>query len=177
MNSTSKTVFKLQYFALLVMILLTTISEAEAQFVDLRLNIDSKISVQTERSLNFGTLATNTGRQMIELGSVNMGIFSITALENQLLLVTLDKPTELIHNNPTIGDEIPLELFSRYGYSAQNYENSYSLPGSTSTIKVEPNPEPGPWNSIYLFMYGAINLGDVPDGTYSNQIILNVEYI
>ncbi|WP_440999232.1 hypothetical protein [Fodinibius sp. SL11] len=149
----------------------------QAQFIDLRLDIDSEITAQTEQPLDFGTLMTNTGRRMIELGSINMGIFSITALENQMLLVTLDKPTELRHNNPAVDDVIPLELFSRYGYSTQNYENSNPLPDATSNIKVEPNPKPGPWNSIYIFIYGSVDIGDVQDGTYANEIVLNVEYI
>jgi hypothetical protein len=149
----------------------------QAQFIDLRLDIDSEITAQTEQPLDFGTLMTNTGRRMIELGSFDMGVFSITALENQMLLVTLDKPTELRHDNPAVDDVIPLELFSRYGYSAQNYENSNPLPDATSNIKVEPNPEPGPWNSIYIFLYGSVDIGNVQDGTYANEIVLNVEYI
>lgn len=152
-------------------------SPSVAQFIDLQLDIDPEITAQTEQPLDFGTITTNSGRNMIELGSVNMGIFSITALENQLLLVTLDKPTELRHSNSDINETIPLELFSRYGFSAQNHEDSEPLPDATSTIRVEPNPEPGPWNSIYIFMYGAVDIGDVPDGTYDNEITLSVEYI
>ncbi|MGM0547600.1 MAG: hypothetical protein ACQEST_12870 [Bacteroidota bacterium] len=152
-------------------------SPSAAQFIDLQLDIDPEITAQTEQPLDFGTITTNSGRNMIELGSVNMGIFSITALENQLLLVTLDKPTELRHSNSDINETIPLELFSRYGFSAQNHEDSEPLPDATSTIRVEPNPEPGPWNSIYIFMYGAVDIGDVPDGTYDNEITLSVEYI
>lgn len=164
-------------FFLVVILFFVSARTARAQFIDLQLDIDPKITAQTERPLNFGTLMTNSGRRMVELGSLNMGIFSITALENQMLLLTLDKPAELRHDNPAIDDIIPLELFSRYGYSTQNYENSYPLPDATSSIKVEPNSEPGPWNSIYIFMYGTIEIGDVPDGTYSNEIVLSVEYI
>lgn len=152
-------------------------SAGYAQFIDLQLNIDPEIVARTEQPLNFDTLATNSGRQMIELGSINMGIFSITALENQMLLVTLDKPAELKHEDASIDDSIPLELYSRYGYSIQNYDNSYPLPETTGNIKVEPNSAPGLWNSVYIFMYGEIEIGDVSGGTYSSEIVLIVEYI
>lgn len=148
-----------------------------AQFIDLQLEVDSKVTTSTEQALDFGTLTTNTGRRAIGLGSINMGVFSISALENQILLVTLDKPTELRHDNPAIDDVVPLELFARYGYSSQNYQDSYPLPEATSNIKVESNPEPGPWNTIYLFIYGSVNIGNIPDGVYTNDIILDVEYI
>ncbi|MEL7834046.1 hypothetical protein [Fodinibius sp. Rm-B-1B1-1] len=167
----------LKIFGLALLLCLLQANKTSAQFIDLRLDIDAEITAQTEQSLNFGTLSTNSGRRMIEFGSVNMGIFSITALENQLLLVTLDKPTLLNHDNPAIEETIPLELFARYGFSMQNHEDSFPLPEAVSNIKVEPNPGPGPWNAIYIFMYGTIDINDVPDGTYSNQIVLSVEYI
>lgn len=148
-----------------------------AQFIDLQLEVDPEITTSTEQPLDFGTLTTNTGRRAIGLGSINMGIFSISALENQILLVTLDKPEELIHNNPAIQDIVPLDLYARYGYSSQNYQDSYPLPEVTNSIKVESNPEPGPWNTIYLFIYGSVNIGNIPDGVYTNEIVLDVEYI
>lgn len=162
---------------LLVWILFFTPVDGVAQFIDLQLQVDSKLKATTEQALNFGTISSNSGRRMIELGSINMGIFSITGLEQQLLLINLDKPDKLRHTNPAIKDKIPLQLFSRYGYSSQNYQDSFILPEAISTIKVESNPEPGPWNTVYIFMYGAINIGDVADGVYSNEILLNVEYI
>lgn len=152
-------------------------SEGYAQFIDLRLDVDAKLTATTEKPLEFGTLPTNSGRRMIEFGSIDMGIFSITGLEGQMLLVTLNKPDLLRHENPAIEDVIPLQLFARYGYSTQDYQNSIALPDATSNIKVKSNPEPGPWNTIYIFMYGTVNIDNVPNGVYSNQIVLNVEYI
>ncbi len=106
-----------------------------------------------------------------------MGIFSITALENQILLVTLDKPTELRHENPGIDDIIPMELSSRYAYAARNYENSYPMSQTVSNIKVNSNSDSSPWNSIYIFIYGSVEVGNIPDGTYANEIVLNVVYM
>lgn len=160
-----------------VSLMLVTAQPTAAQFIDLRLDVDSELTASTEQPLDFGTLTTNSGRRMIDLGSMNMGVFSITALENQLLLVTLNKPDVLQHDNPAIKDTIPLNLFARYGFSYENYQGSTSLPEETNYIKVETNPELGPWNTVYIFMYGSINIGNVPDGVYSNEVVLNVEYI
>lgn len=148
-----------------------------AQFLNLELEIDAKLTAQTEQSLNFGTLQTNSGHQNISFGSTNMGIFSITALENQVLLITIDKPTHLNHSNPSIEDQIPLNIFTRYGYSAQDFQNSQQLIQSTQSLQVETNPEPGPWNSIYLFIYGSVDIGNISEGVYSNNIVLDVQYI
>lgn len=150
---------------------------ANGQFMDLELRVNSKLSANTERPLHFGTLMPNSGRAEITLGSVNMGVFSVRALESQLLLVTLDKPDELYHDNPAVEETIPLELLSRYGYSAQNYQDSYPLPKASTSIRIAPTPGPGPWSMLYIFIYGSIDIGNVPEGTYDNEIVLSVEYI
>jgi hypothetical protein len=162
---------------LLILSLFVVPHNAHAQFIDVSLNVDSKLTASTERALDFGTLTANSGRQTIQLGSPNMGIFSITALENEMLLVTLTKPTQLRHEDAGIGRVVPLELVARYGYSLQNIQNSSLLPEAVSKIKVEPNTDPSPWNNIYIFIYGTVNIGNIPDGNYYNDIILNVEYI
>lgn len=171
----------LQHTALLFVLFLGTTlltpTAGSAQFIDLQLEVEPELTATTEQVLDFGTLVTNSGRRMIEFGSMNMGIFSITGLENQLLMINLQKPDVLKHSNSAINDVVPLQLFSRYGYSSQDYQDSSLLPESNSIIHVEPNPDPGPWNTIYLFMYGSIDIGDIPDGVYSNDIVLNVEYI
>lgn len=149
----------------------------QGQFIDLRLRIDSELTATTEQQLSFGKLPSNSGRKSIELGSLNMGVFSITGLEKQRLLIDLQKPDQLIHDNPAIEETVPLQLFARYAYTAQGYDGSVPLTESTNSIKIKSNPDPGPWNTIYLFIYGSVDIGNVPDGVYSNQIVLNVEYI
>lgn len=148
-----------------------------AQFIDLNLDVNSKLTASTEQMLDFGTLVTNSGRKSIEFSSLKMGIFSITALENEVLLINLEKPDKLQNENPSIKDRIPLNLLSRYGYSSRNYQETYDLSEATSIIKVKEDPEPGPWNTVYIFIYGSINIGNVPDGVYSNEVVLDVEYL
>jgi len=149
----------------------------KAQFIDLNLDVEAEVTVHTEQSLNFGTLIANTGTHTVDLGNPNMGIFSIKALENQEILIELDEPDELQHNDPEIDDSIPLKLFARYGYSFSRYQQSNLLPGRVANILMEENPAPGPWNVLYLYIYGNIEVNDITDGVYTAQIVLNVEYL
>lgn len=148
-----------------------------AQFIDLRLNIDARLSAQTERAISFGTVTSNSGQRFVSWGSPDMGVFSVTALENQTLLLTLDTPEELNHENPAISDIVPLSLQARYGYSIQNFGTAVPMSGTSSFIRIEENPNPSPWNTLYLFIYGSITIGEIPPGIYSNDIVLNVEYL
>lgn len=150
---------------------------SHAQFLDLQLEIEPKVSAETLQQLNFGTLAANTGRQSIVLGDANMGVFSITALEDQVLLFSLQTPQHLIHDNPGIDDTIPLNLSMHYGYTLNNPQNSQILPHTLTAVEVENSDSGGPWSSIYLFIFGSVDIGDVADGFYRSQIVLNVEYL
>ncbi|NGP87829.1 hypothetical protein [Fodinibius halophilus] len=165
----------LPFWALLLVLLFPCYSNG--QFIDLTLEISPRISAQTEQFLDFGTITTNSGQKTIEFGSPDMGIFSITALENQTLLLQIDMPAELRHNDPSVTDVVPISLFSRYGYSRQNFQESLPLQNEIGNIRVEPNPAPSPWNTLYLFIYGSVNIGNISDGMYSSNISLNVEYI
>lgn len=149
----------------------------QAQFIDLNLNIEPKLEARTEQPLDFGIMQSNSGRTTIELGSPGMGIFSITAMENQLLFVSLDMPEELRHDNPAIRDVIPFDMRARYGFSAETPHNSFVLPNGSTGIRVEESNSIGPWSNLYLFIFGSLDIGDIPDGLYSNEIVLNVEYI
>lgn len=165
------------YGLLGLLLLVAGVRHTQAQFLDLRLDVEPKVTANTEQSLNFGTLMANTGRSDIGLGNYNMGIFSITALEHQLLMVSLDIPDELHHSNADIADVVPVDLKARFGYSFQDYENSYPLSETKSNIQVEESPSVGPWNSVYFFIYGSMMVGDISGGVYTNNILLHVEYL
>lgn len=150
---------------------------ASAQFIDLTLEIDSRLSAQTEQMLSFGTLNTNSGSKVIELGDMGMGIFKITALETQLLLISLNKPKALYHQNPAVKANVPVQLSASYGYSAENYQNAVNFQSSSQIVTVKTDPEYGLWNTIYIFMYGVITIPDIPTGIYSNDIVLSVQYL
>jgi hypothetical protein len=149
----------------------------QAQFIDLQLEVEPKITAETLRQLNFGPVVTNTGRRMIALGDVNMGVFSITALENQVLLFDVQTPRNLRHEDPGVTDRIGLDVYMRYGYQMENPEISGPLDNGITAVKIEDNGQAGPWSRIYLFIYGSIEIGNIQEGIYTNQIVLNVEYL
>lgn len=173
-NHSSKNILALLASYWLLLILPITL---KAQFIDLNLEIEPEVTAETQRSLTFGTIATNTGRHSVSLGDINMGIFSITALERQELLISINKPNSLSHNDSEVKQTIPIELFARYGFSYDNFRDSNVLSGTTNNIFMEQDGEAGPWNTMYIFIYGAIEVRNIPTGIYNAQVVLNVEYL
>src|SRR5680860_637335 len=71
----------------------------QGQFIDLQLDVQVESTVSAEKSLNFGTFTTNAGRKIIDPGDTNAGLFSISLLEFQQLLISYHKPEALVHSN------------------------------------------------------------------------------
>ncbi len=157
-------------------------SSSFAQFLNLQLRIEPEISTVVEQHLDFGTIITNSGRKEILLGDANMGIFSVKAIYSQNLFIELQTPESLEHRNPAVKDQIPIEL--SLSYNNQGSENPYDsqpLPTGGSYIPVIGNRSFVPnrqdiWREVLIYVYGAIEVGNVPAGVYENEIILSVVY-
>ena len=161
-------------------LLLFSMEEAHSQFINLQITIEPELSATVEQDLNFGTLVANSGVKEIRLGDVDMGVFAIRALRTQNIYLDLQYPTELISDDPRIEDTIPLELQMSYNNFGRNRASeSIKLPPDGSFIPVhitDINNSSEIWEEIFLYVYGTIAVGEVPNGNYSGQIVLLIEY-
>jgi hypothetical protein len=154
---------------------------AQAQFINLQLKIEPELSATVEQDLDFGTQVTNSGRTEVQLGDVNMGIFSIRAFHTQNLYMSLQYPESLENNAPGVEAEIPLELSMSYNNSGTNTPaNSSALSDNNGYISIHDNIGPvnqnDIWKQMYIYVYGAIVVGNIPNGTYTADIVLSVDY-
>ncbi|MEX0723637.1 MAG: hypothetical protein WD357_09475 [Gracilimonas sp.] len=166
--------------SILSLIFAFTVS-AQAQFINLQLKVEPELSATVEQDLDFGTQVTNSGRTEVQLGDINMGIFSIRAFHTQNLYMSLQFPESLENNAPGIEAEIPLELSMNYNNSGTNSPaNSTPLTENNGYISIHENTRPvnqnDIWKQMYIYVYGAIVVGNIPNGTYTADIVLSVDY-
>ncbi len=151
-----------------------------AQFINLQIQVESEISTTVEQDLDFGSLVSNVGEQTIELGDVRMGIFSIRAYHTQTIFVQLNTPEFLSHPNPAVSENIPLYLNVAYNNSGVNDSNrSIPLQGNSGYIEMSPSTTTRTndiWKIFYLYIYGYIDIGNIPNGEYSGSVQLVVAY-
>lgn len=164
----------------LLFVLSLPVDQVQAQFINLQLTIESEISTTVEQNLSFGELAPNTGLKYIELGDLNMGVFSIRAYRTQTLFLELDVPESMVNTNPAITESIPIDLNLAYNNSGQNDpERSIALTNNSGFVNVSPNGTNSNqdfWRQLYLYVYGSIEIGNIPNGEYYADIILNINY-
>lgn len=168
-------------FLFLVSVSTTSVN---AQFINIELVIEPELSATVVNDLDFGNLIINSGEQFIELGDPSMGIFSIKGFKNQRVYLDIDFPEELIHLNPAIEDAIPISLsLAANNSGVEDYRNSFPIEGNNAIVAMHEyesiesyrnNKEV--WETLYVYVFGSITIGNVSNGTYEGDIFLSVEY-
>lgn len=164
-----------------IVVLFGMMVPAQAQFINLQLKVEPELSATVEQNLDFGTQVTNSGRTEIQLGDVNMGVFSIRAFHTQNLYLTLQYPELLQSENPENEDEIPLELEMAYNNRGNNIPaNARMLLDNSGLISIHENTQAEfdgqVWKQMYIYVFGAIEVGNIANGIYTGDIILSVDY-
>lgn len=150
-----------------------------AQFLDIQIDINPEVDTRVIQPLDFGQLMAGTGYHQIQLGSPEMGIFHVRALRTQRLLLNLTADDELVQNNPEVEASIPIELFANYtNFGIDNYRQSTQMGSLIEDVVIEgpPNNPEAAWSGLYIYIYGNIELGNVPPGLYSGAIVLTIIY-
>ncbi|MBO6586092.1 MAG: hypothetical protein JJ953_08320 [Gracilimonas sp.] len=154
---------------------------AKAQFINLQLKIEPELSATVEQNLDFGTLISNTGITEIQLGDVNMGVFSIRAFYTQNVYINLEYPEVLVNGQTGNNQEIPLSLSMSYNNSGTNSISSSSpIPSSGGMVSIHDNTNLTNsneiWKQLFIYVYGSIEVGNIPNGVYTGEVVLSVDY-
>tara|TARA_R110000868_G_scaffold304437_10_gene565151 strand:- start:26124 stop:26660 length:537 start_codon:yes stop_codon:yes gene_type:complete len=171
-----------QYFLILCLAIISLSSTANAQFLSLQLKIEPELSTTVEQELSFGTLVSNSGEKNINLGDLNTGIFVIRSYYTQNLFLSLTYPESLRHINPAINEEIPVSLSIAYNNSLnKSPRGAILLPqnkGNVSVIdRLEISGVPKEiWSELYIYVFGTIDVGNIPTGEYAGEVTLYIEY-
>ncbi|MCC5926769.1 MAG: hypothetical protein JJU41_09450 [Bacteroidetes bacterium] len=173
-------------FGILIAFLLVTAS-AHAQFLQFSVFIDSEVSASTVQELNFGTMLQNS-EQLIGLDENGSGWFQVAILNVSNIQLYIDAPDQLVFESDeiTCGDELcglDLELGFAYYIDSQPAIQSgrplASLSQGFNEVAVAPPGQPnGEPEYIYVNVnvFGRLIVGDVPTGTYTGTLNLEVTF-
>ena len=171
----------LTYILLPILFSLSVSSTLFAQFINLRLTVEPELQATVVQPLDFGTQITNSGRTTIQLGDANMGIFSVRAFHTQNIYIDLQYPEALENNEPGVVADIPLKLGMAYNNTGtDNPQNSWPLPLNEGMVSITQNTTPEMeaevWKQMYIYVYGSIVIGNIPNGLYTGDIVLSLDY-
>ena len=155
----------------------------KAQFVNISLRVEPELSAEVVSNLSFGQIVSNTGVKNIQRGDPGMGVLSIKGFNNQRVYISVFEPSALTHQNPAIKDEIQLDLkVSVNNTGNDDITNSFEIQGTNNLINIH-EPENASvsgiskvWETLYLYVYGTLNIGNIPNGVYEGEIFFVIEY-
>lgn len=137
------------------------------------------IQVIPEHNLDYGTAAQNEG--IITKGPTDqtIGKFEIWAQlpPNKKVRITIQPPEYFTNGS----DEVPYEIKASYNAHADDPFTATEISGLTATFTPQANPTynhpppPFPEVSAYIYVYGTVDVGYQPSGTYSAPITLEAE--
>ncbi len=173
--------FLYPFLILLFISFLGTNNRTSAQFINIQIIVEPELTAKVEQELRFGNIVSNSGLTDVDLGDTNMGIFSIKALYTQSVYIELNFPDFLENTDPAFDDTIPLFLEIAYNNSGvENIRSSKFLTNNEGFISIyEPSNEGAPkiiWQDLYLYIFGSLDIGNIPNGIYEGEVQLIVYY-
>jgi hypothetical protein len=150
-----------------------------SQSLNVQIDVAPEVQTTVVKDLDFGQVIAGLGSQSIPAGSPNMGIFRVRALRTQSVILQMDADEELIHENPDILDSIPVELQAAYtNFGMEDFELSTPMNNLGESIVLESsNSNPSSeWTSLYIYIFGNVDIGNVREGVYTGEVVLTVIY-
>ncbi len=164
-------------------LLLSVASVANAQFLRLTFDIESELEAEEVSSLYFGEVVPNAGVIRIPLGDPRMGTYAISGPQNLMVDMSIDIPDYLEMEGE---EEFRVPMTLEVAYANRNINDvSHAIPAAGGIARfplredapVQASPDvPAPSATAFIYVYGEIEVGDIPTGHYEAEVFLGVEY-
>lgn len=148
------------------------------QSLQFSMEVQPELGIEVLQDLNFGTVITNSGTYKVALGDPQMGIFKIKAINTQQALLTLDKPGYLA-DQENENQRIKVRLHAAYSRIPNEYGSTQLFTDDNLWVSLSPDTPMAfstTWENGYVYIYGDIEVEDIPQGVYSGTLVLNIEY-
>ena len=154
----------------------------KGQFVNVDLDIEPELKTVVINPIEFPEVVINSGLITIGLGEPTMGVFGITAFSTQTVNIRVSYPEYLTKDSGEEKDRIPIEINSYYNNRGNNdYRRALPLQNNTAVISVldadvYDERSSNYWETLFIYLTGSINVGNISEGNYYGDIELVVEY-
>lgn len=136
-------------------------------------NIIPGIEVNTISDLDFGNVAVNSGISTLAVTDESAGRFLITGAENAEVTIGINAPSALTGG---AAQSIPFSPVLAYTYSKTPDDFTRIDPLSPPPLRLVKNAGDVSEGAVYISVSGSIDVGNIPDGTYSGIVTLSASY-
>lgn len=153
-----------------------------AQFMRLTFEIESELEAEEMNPLSFGEVTPGIGIIEIPMGDPDMGTYSLSGPQNLTVDMAVDLPEYLELEGETTY-RVPMRLEVAYANrNENNIDQAIPVQGSTARFQLREDApsvapdQPAPSATAFIYVFGEIEVGDIPPGTYEADVHMTVEY-
>ncbi|MFU8861264.1 MAG: hypothetical protein ACNA8K_12675 [Cyclonatronaceae bacterium] len=136
-------------------------------------NIIPGTEVNTISDLDFGNVDVNSGINTLAVSDEAAGRFLITGAENAGVTIALNAPATLTDGRD---HSIPFTPALAYAHPESPAGFTPIDPFSPPPLRLVKNDCDLSGGSFYISVSGSIDVGNIPDGTYSGIVTLSATY-
>lgn len=132
------------------------------------------LSAYANKALNFGTVVAGTGTHSVAVTDAAAGKATISGQWNRTVIVTLAPPSNLVNG----ANVLTYTPGAAYNNTADDPAAAtvWSAPGGTQAgFRLRANRS-GQTANGYIYLFGSIDVGNVPAGNYSGVYLVSVSY-
>ena len=169
---------------LILLFMIISSGPSYSQFINLSFEVESEVVAEVMNPLSFGQVIPNIGLIRIPLGDPDMGVFSVSGPRNIVVEMNMDIPNYLEFNDGNNDFRIPMDLeVSLANRNENNIEHAEPVHDHNIRFSLYDDPVGEQLPDIsatiataFIYVYGQIEIGDIPAGTYDADVYLTVEY-
>lgn len=147
---------------------------SQSAAVTIQVGVADGLSVLWDRDLNFGNVVVGTGQNQVALASPNAGKLHIVGGQNRQVQVTLTPPSQLTYGT----NSIPYTWGAAYNEQLDNPADptTVTVAGTTASFRLRDNTIWKNNGQAYMWLFGSVNVGSVPPGTYTGTFTVSAAY-
>lgn len=127
------------------------------------------LTISVNQDINFGKLASNSGKVVVKKEGANAGRFTLTGVYHLLpIYMWIQAPRMLFGETDSIG----YMAKASYNDLSNNVSTSSDIPTSGDnvvTMTLQANQE-GWTGFAYVYLFGSVDVGNVPSGVYTGTV-------
>ncbi len=138
------------------------------------IGVAEALTLYVNRNLSFGTVVAGTGTKTVVANSAGAAKLTVSGHKNRNVYVTLTPPAFLSDGT----DRITYSASASYNSSADDPSTSTawaSASGRQAAMQLSANSR-GSTAEAFIYLYGSIDVGNVPAGNYSGTYVVSVSY-
>ncbi|HSL71613.1 MAG TPA: hypothetical protein VK864_15305 [Longimicrobiales bacterium] len=130
------------------------------------------LTLLVDQDLSFGIAAIGSGVVSVAVTATSAARVRIYGQQNRVVFVTLTPPANLVSGS----NAVPYSWAAAYNEAVNDPATATAFASTNASFRLRDLSPPGSAGQAFMWIYGSVNIGAVPPGTYTGTVAISVTY-